>query len=112
MGTIVMRPIKAGITSKQMKNAPRNAIFVWPNILLDYPQKLARSLNRQDLQVVSVQWLCNRKFKDREFPCIILDHTCRLSKTDWSHYWDAIQQCRQKRRLQRSIDQLDDTVTA
>ena len=44
-------------TTKQMIDAPRNAVFVWCNGITDYPQDLARSLGRTDLRIVTPMWM-------------------------------------------------------
>ena len=42
-----------GKTTEQIKNAPKNAVFVWCNSHLDYPKDLAIFLERPDLKIVS-----------------------------------------------------------
>lgn len=73
-----------GTTTNQIKSAPRGAVFIWPVAnSIDYPQRIARELGRQDLIIKSVG-----AFEDphwaygREFPELILDHA--ISTADWS----------------------------
>jgi hypothetical protein len=40
-----------GRTTKQMRDAPQGAIFVWCNGHTDYPRALARHLGREDLRI-------------------------------------------------------------
>lgn len=47
----------SGRTTRQMQEAPRNAIFVWCNNHTLYPQQLARQLGRTDLRIVGPSWL-------------------------------------------------------
>jgi hypothetical protein len=61
-------------TTKQMKEAKKDAVFVWLNHNLDYPRHLARSLNREDLKIVSPSWLEDRRFVGLNITDIILDH--------------------------------------
>lgn len=63
-----------GTTTRQMKAATKNAIFVWLNADLSYPIHLARQLNREDLKIVSPYWIEQRKFLGLELSDIILDH--------------------------------------
>jgi len=44
---------QSGITTRQMLEAPENAIYVWPNSKLDYPNDLAKYLGRFDLTIIS-----------------------------------------------------------
>lgn len=46
-----------GITTRQIKAAPHGAVYVWPTHDLVYPKRLARSLGRDDLRIVSAEWL-------------------------------------------------------
>ena len=71
-------PRQIGFTSQQMLQAPIGATFVWCNGALLYPQNLARSLGRADLQVVSPEWF-------RDVACgyqgrAVLDHACETWK--------------------------------
>lgn len=73
----------SGRTSKQMKDAPEGAAYVWPNGDLTYPIQLAKSLGREDLGIVQPAWLTRtglleveRKYRGLD---IVLDHACRLT---------------------------------
>lgn len=73
------KPWKAGMrgngsTTNQMLSAPMGAIFVWCNGHLDYPCRLARELNRGDLEVVSPDWLTDRRWAGRQLTGIVVDH--------------------------------------
>lgn len=46
-----------GATTRQMKEAPPDAVYLWCNDRMYYPQSLARDLGRADLRVVSPYWL-------------------------------------------------------
>lgn len=63
-----------GTTTKQMKAAAKNAVFVWLSTDLSYPLHLAKQLNREDLKIVSPYWIKDRKFLGLELTEIILDH--------------------------------------
>jgi len=63
-----------GTTSKQMKAAAKDAVFIWLNADLSYPTHLARQLHREDLKIVSPYWLKDRRFVGLNLSEIILDH--------------------------------------
>lgn len=49
---------QTGRTMRQMKDAPRGAVFVWCNAHLSYPRRLAKAIGRDDLLVVvPLSWL-------------------------------------------------------
>lgn len=67
----------SGRTTAQMRRAPANAVFIWCNVHLDYPRRLAKRLGRDDLTVVSPSWLLNDSWGiSRE---VVLDHATVLS---------------------------------
>jgi len=68
----------SGRTTKQMKEAPRNAIFIWVNGHLDYPRKLAHSLSRDDLKIVSPEWLADERWRGLRRP-VVVDHYATFS---------------------------------
>ncbi len=63
-----------GTSTKQMKAAVENAVYVWLNADLDYPRHLAKKLNRDDLKIVAPSWLEQRRFVGLELTDVILDH--------------------------------------
>lgn len=44
---------QTGVTTRQMMEAPKGAIYVWINSHLDYPRRLADHIGRRDLVIVS-----------------------------------------------------------
>jgi hypothetical protein len=64
-------------TSKQMLEAPRNAVFIWPvGHSIGYAEALARHLGRFDLDIVSFWWLFAKRWRgDRR--AVVLDHAAR-----------------------------------
>lgn len=67
-----------GRTTRQIKNAPNGAIFVWCNNRIDYPERLASELGRDDIEVVSPAWLV-QGWIGRTLTVIVIDHAARLS---------------------------------
>lgn len=72
-----------GTTTSQMTSSPKRSVFVWVNSQLDYPRRLAKKLNREDLEIVSPNWLSNDQWIGRTFPAIVLDHACYLTREQW-----------------------------
>lgn len=69
---------QSGRTTKQMLNAPRNAVFIWCNNQTFYAKCLAIDIGRGDLRIVSPNWLRDA-WRGRTFSGIIVDHAARLS---------------------------------
>lgn len=76
-----------GTTTTQMRNSPKRAVFVWVNSHLDYPKRLAAKLGREDLEIVSPNWLSTAQWIGRTFPALVLDHACDLTAEQW-HSWN------------------------
>lgn len=65
-----------GRTTRQMREAPRGAVYVWINGQTHYPRALAASLARRDLEIVRPEWL--EQAFGRAVP-IVIDHAVRLT---------------------------------
>lgn len=76
---------QSGRTLKQLKNAPKNAVFIWCNHYLDYPIKLLHKINRLDIYVVSPSWLEGNSWLGLKITGIILDHATKLSHHQLEH---------------------------
>lgn len=72
-----------GNTTRQLRSAPQKAVFVWVNHSLHYPRDLARKLQREDIEIVSPDWLTDKRWAGREFSAIILDHAAHLTSEQW-----------------------------
>ncbi|MFX1380784.1 MAG: hypothetical protein ACFFA4_17005 [Promethearchaeota archaeon] len=68
-----------GNTAKQISEAPDGAIFVWVNSNIDYPKSLAIFLCREDLEIVSPDWLTSHRYMGRRLSGIVIDHSARLT---------------------------------
>jgi hypothetical protein len=69
---------QSGATAAQMKDAPRDAIYIWVNNKLAYPRALARLLGREDLDIRSpVFFETDARFGHRG--AIVIDHATRLT---------------------------------
>lgn len=69
---------QAGNTTRQMKEAPMGAVFVWCNSHVHYPQALSRALSRSDLVVRPMSWLDPRNVMGRSLQAVVVDHAARL----------------------------------
>lgn len=79
-----------GTTTLQMQAAPKEAVFVWGHGRTDYPSSLAIHLKRDDLKVVSPDWLLNRHYLGwRQLSGIVVDHAARLSAEHYNALADA-----------------------
>ena len=68
-----------GKTTQQLNSAPHGAVFVWCNGQIGYPQQLARSLGRTDIQVKPKSWLDSNECMGVRAP-VVYDHAlCVLS---------------------------------
>lgn len=67
---------ETGRTTEQMRAAPQGALYVWVNGALHYPAKLAGTLGRNDLTVVSPGSV-DRAIAGTRRP-VVLDHAARL----------------------------------
>jgi hypothetical protein len=65
---------QSGRTTQQMTDAPLGSVFVWCNSRTAYPRELAKTLGRDDLQVVPLLWLDGRNVRGRTFNGVIVDH--------------------------------------
>ena len=72
---------QTGETTRQMEAAPQGAIFVWVNSRLDYTKALAKKLGRDDLEVVSPEWLSSDSWRGRTLTGVIVDHAASLTST-------------------------------
>lgn len=76
----------SGRTTHAMRAAKKGSVYVWVNHHLDYPKQLARKLGREDLVIVSPEWLRSAQWRGRQFPDIMLDHEARLDSPQWEAY--------------------------
>lgn len=76
---------QTGITTEQMKKAPRDAIYVWVNHHFDYPRTLAKKLGRDDVRVVSPSFLASNNLCGLLRP-VILDHATVLTRPQREEY--------------------------
>jgi hypothetical protein len=67
-----------GITTKQMKNAPEGAYYIWVNNMFGYPKNLAREIGRKDLKIVGPAWLLDRDHFRGGITAVV-DHACDVS---------------------------------
>lgn len=78
----------SGSTTRQMEDAPQNAIFIWCNSDTYYPKRLAEKLGRKDLRIKSPDWL-DYGWRGLYLSGVILDHAVNLTRSQWQGYWAA-----------------------
>lgn len=99
-----MKPSKTipdGTTSRQMLNAPKDAVFVWLSDDLTYPMELSRKLGRNDLDVRPKSWLCSRNVRSPTRH-IVVDHAASLGIDQLCAWWYA------ESRRQKDVRARDD----
>lgn len=75
---------QSGQTSRQMLDAPKCAVFVWPvPRSVGYARDLARHLEREDLQITVPTWL--EGLRGQRLSGLVLDHACseHLTPSQW-----------------------------
>ena len=88
-----------GKTTKQMKDAPLNSIYIWVHTDLYYPRALATYLNRTDLDIVPPHWLNDFKWEGKIFSGIIADHAVRFT----CKQWDLLQEIKQQNSVAKGV---------
>ena len=68
---------QTGKTTEQLKTAPLNAFYVWPNSNLAYPRALLRKLGRNDITLISTYRLLE-SMRGINRP-VVLDHASFVS---------------------------------
>lgn len=71
---------QSGKTTKQMTDAPENAVFIWCNGHMAYPELLARAIGRDDLAIWPLHRLSARNLRGRKFSALVLDHAAYISE--------------------------------
>lgn len=75
------------MTTEQIKNAPRDAYFVWCNSDLFYPKRLALMLQRDDLKIVTPRFLESNNWRGLKLSVeIIVDHAAELTPMQKENY--------------------------
>lgn len=73
-----------GETTRQMKAAPNDAVFIWCNGALSYPKHLANQLGRNDLKIVGPEWLTSDRWRGLELTGIVVDHALTMSSREFA----------------------------
>jgi len=85
-----------GRTTRQMVAAQKEAIYIWANNQLAYPARLASAIGRNDLRIVSPEWITEGRFRGLELSGLVLDHATRLNTDEWNSYGEALARVRRK----------------
>lgn len=72
---------QSGRSTQQMIDAPRGAIYIWPNAIAYYPNKLAQHLRRTDLVIVSPSILDGNAIRlSGQRAEVVVDHAAVLTE--------------------------------
>lgn len=103
-------PRGSGRTSRQIMEAPRSSIYIWPNADLSYPMNIARVMGRHDLVFHWVGYLERDTYMLRGVNnWVVVDHSVALSETAWGAVLQARRRCeeweaQQARAVQEKVD--------
>lgn len=76
-----------GRSTRQLESLPQDAVYICPNhSTIRYYRGLCGRLGRNDIELVSPQWLTSDKWRGRVFSDIQLDHATMLSDKEWYYY--------------------------
>lgn len=89
MPEVTMGGRGSGRTTQAILAAPKGAVYVWVNNRLEYPKALAHKLGRDDLKIVSPEWIEDRRWVGMEFPAMDIDHDTTFTERQWERYWEA-----------------------
>lgn len=78
MSMLLSTKRQSGRTSKQMIEAPKDAVFIWCNTHLEYPKELAKKLKRTDLRIEDPSFLHDR-WRGLKMTGIVADHALDLT---------------------------------
>lgn len=82
-----------GKTTRQIQDAPRDAIFVWCNANLAYPRRLALLLGRTDLRIETPIFFSTERWRGLSKD-VVLDHAfdpSTLSPSACEQFFEAMQ---------------------
>lgn len=65
---------QTGRTTKQLQALKPDALFVWCNGHTAYPKELAQKLGREDIKIVSPDYVTSDNWKGLRFSEVVLDH--------------------------------------
>lgn len=70
-----------GRTTNQLKALPEGGVFIWLHGDLFYPKQLCYFLKREDIKVVSPEWVMGDSWLGQEFTGVDVDHAFSLFYT-------------------------------
>ena len=79
-----------GITSWQMTEAPKGAIYVWHSNVTIYPKKLAHHLDRDDLIIVGPGLFARGGWRGIRATDIVTDHQTQFSPEENRGFFDCV----------------------
>ena len=82
-----------GRTTKQLREAPRGALFIWCNGNLAYARSMAANLGRSDIDIRGPDVFDahgSLQLRGRFWPKVIIDHAAQLSCEQWARYSELL----------------------
>jgi hypothetical protein len=70
---------QTGATTRAIRAAPQNAVYICPPHAWLYTRALAGYLERSDLRIVGPWWLQSDNARTRQHP-VVVDHAVRLTR--------------------------------
>lgn len=80
---------QTGFTSRQIRESPAGAVYVWVGSDIRYPKELAKALHREDLLFVGPSWLETQGWRGRVLNGITIDHAADLTDYHWGCFMEA-----------------------
>jgi len=75
---------QTGRTTRQIIDAPKNAIYVWPfRSSIIYAKRIAREYGREDLEIIPECLFRPYKIQSRRGVSVVIDHATELSREGW-----------------------------
>ncbi len=70
----------SGKTTRAMLAAPKDAVFIWCNHHLDYLKRLVKHLGRDDLRIVSPEWIEDERWAGMDLTALVRDPDTELTE--------------------------------
>lgn len=79
-----MKQRQTGTTTKQIRLAPKGAIYVWPvSASLHYPRRIAESEGRQDIKFIPQSQFTLHEIRGRRVEAVVIDHAVVMNPDNY-----------------------------
>jgi len=86
--------------ASKMRDAPKDAVYIWVNQYTELPRRIANDLGRNDLHIEAPYWL-QHGWIGKKVSGIILDDSLNLTPEVWKCYERALQSTVQPKKEER-----------